>query len=611
MGQDSIPNSLQVSTSKAINTKLMAIDSLIKVDGPTREIARLNIDLAWIYLNREGNAKDAQYYNTIGDSLAQILRDTSLLAETHTILGRIYTRIGYFASSLAFQQKALDYKAALQDTGRMIYSLNLMARAYMSQKKYDQALSFYQRGLTFSKALGLQISFNTNRALSFCYMELGDLKKARYHAEIAQAMVKDGTRRAGRSYLTLARVEVAEGKLQQALGTALKAEDHILKYGAILGRAEVGVLIAEILYRLGRYNKAKEVAGKALEIAKMEDHKVYVLDALKILKGVAENQNDFKAAFQYTTSIQEVSDSFYRQEEMIKSLDFETLYRLKEKEQEIEQLERREQENRQELALRDKQKSILLITLFSSFLLLSTIIWFILYRRNVEQKINQKDKIIHKQKISDLQQKQESIRLKSMIEGQEKERLRLSREIHDGLGGLLSTAKTYLSEKNGSDSNIRKLIDQSCEEVREITNNLAPVALNVLGLEAAIYDLGNKAEIIGLKCNVELHQLHINDPGTSLAVFRIVQELVNNVIKHAKAETLMIQLIQSERDLQILVEDDGIGFIKVEKPNNNMGLRNIESRLSVLGGSMDIESNPGIGTSVNVFIPLNTEYEKN
>ena len=607
IGQETENVSLSSRAEKRIQQKKEVIDSLLKADSSEKKLARIYNDISWIFLNSHGDYKEAEKYNRLGDSLAFLIQDTSLMAESQTIKGRLYMRSGYFASSLETQKVALELKSALRDTGRMAYSINLMARVFFTQKKYKEALDFYMKSVNLVQEAGFtKISFLVLRSMALCNLYLGDIPKAREYIVRAASMVEEGSRKSGRAHLVFAEIEYTEKNYELALSHCKKSEEYLQNKGVRIDVAVVQVLLSRILFQMDQIELSEQKANSAYNLAKLEDHPMVLIDALEILESIASLKNKYKEAHLLNKEIKMVRDSFYSTEDLIKTRDFETLYKLKEKEKEIALLEKEKEENLKDLAVKEKQKAIMGSILLVSSLLLSALLWFLYYKNKKDKVIAQKDHTIQDQKIKELEHEQKTIRLQSMIEGQEKERLRLSQDIHDSLGGLLSTAKTYLSEKNGSDSNIKNIIDQSCEEVREITNNLMPVALKVVGLSGAIEDLASRVEIIGIECETEIHNLNIENENSRLAIYRIVQELVNNVIKHASADKLLIQLIQSDKELHILIEDDGRGF-EIPNESKGRGLKNIESRVELLKGKVDIESFLDKGTSITIDIPISTK----
>lgn len=209
--------------------------------------------------------------------------------------------------------------------------------------------------------------------------------------------------------------------------------------------------------------------------------------------------------------------------------------------------------------------------------------------------------------------------MSAIVSGQEKERKRIAKELHDGLGQYLSAANYNIdtlgfqmkgdTKKEKTVLIIRRIIENSIEELRSISRNLHPRVLENQGLPKAIEGL---CESIGSSKELKI-QTHIDDLDTRLTdsleigLFRIAQELLNNMLKHSKAKNVNLQLVRHSDSLLLLVEDDGIGFESSElvKPGfEGSGIRNITTQSKALNGTCHFDSSPGNGTSVTIEIPL-------
>ncbi|MGH1517142.1 tetratricopeptide repeat-containing sensor histidine kinase [Chryseobacterium sp. JK1] len=204
--------------------------------------------------------------------------------------------------------------------------------------------------------------------------------------------------------------------------------------------------------------------------------------------------------------------------------------------------------------------------------------------------------------------------LTALLEGQEQERGRLARDLHDGLGGLLSGTKLQLSyldphQSETIEKGISKSINQidgAVEELRRVAHNLMPDLLIKYGLEAAIKEFASRMSTNVLNIHTEfINYSNSISEEKQLIVYRIIQELVNNAIKHANTSEIIIQISEEEKVLNITVEDSGNGF---DPASQNMkktaGFHNIESRVQFLKGTMNITSELNIGTSIELQIPI-------
>ncbi len=215
-----------------------------------------------------------------------------------------------------------------------------------------------------------------------------------------------------------------------------------------------------------------------------------------------------------------------------------------------------------------------------------------------------------------------------IIEAQEEERKRVAREIHDGPAQSMSNIviKAEICERlldkdidnaRKELQNLKKVMRDSLQEVRKIIYNLRPMALDDLGLLPTLerYVISFKEET-GI--DVQLRSIAINEeikPVISLAVFRIVQEALNNVLKHAQAKRVSILLEHVNKKLNIIIADNGVGFdtedVKAIEPESTggFGLFSMKERVALLEGEVDIASQIGVGTKITIHIPLMDEGE--
>jgi signal transduction histidine kinase len=204
----------------------------------------------------------------------------------------------------------------------------------------------------------------------------------------------------------------------------------------------------------------------------------------------------------------------------------------------------------------------------------------------------------------------------AILQGQVEERTRLAKDLHDGLGSILSGAKYSFSHMKeslvitGIDGEAfersMSMLDKSISELRRVAHNMMPESLMKFGLDTALRDFCQSIDQSGAirldYLSFEVQETSIPDAAAA-AVYRIVQELVNNILKHAEARTALVQLIRKENTLSITVEDDGKGFdVQTLESSTGIGYLNLRNRVAYLNGTIDIKTEPGGGTSVNIEI---------
>ena len=220
--------------------------------------------------------------------------------------------------------------------------------------------------------------------------------------------------------------------------------------------------------------------------------------------------------------------------------------------------------------------------------------------------ITYQKRLLRKQlELNRVKQDQQKEILRNTIQAQEKERKRIAQDLHDEVGAMLSVVKLNVGriEKQSEDKakkvagETKSYLDEVITQVRGISRSLLPPSLEKLGLFSAIEEMGNwvnKADEVKVECRKSGEPYRI-DVKTELAIFRVVQEMVNNAIKHAQAETIFVN-VRFAGGISVVVCDNGRGFDLHEKMATGLGLKNLESRTEMVGAKFKLKSKPGKGT---------------
>lgn len=354
--------------------------------------------------------------------------------------------------------------------------------------------------------------------------------------------------------------------------------------------------------KTNQYAKAKELLFKALDISKINDYKEARGTISQSLSNVLYAEHDYALASQYQREATRIREEIFTESMAQKHANEEVKFETEKKESQIK-LQTAE----------IRQKNIL-----NYFLIAGTIAFLaisILSYRNYKhrQKLQQA-------KIDELETEKQLTATEAVLKGEEQERTRLAKDLHDGLGGMLSGIKFSLNtvkenlimtpdNAHAFERSI-DMLDSSIKEMRRVAHNMMPEILLKYGLDAALKEFCTEIDRSGVVHvnyqSVGIQQAEIAQT-TSVTIYRIVQELLNNIIKHANAKTVLVQLHQSaqEKLLAVTVEDDGNGFdAELLKQSGGMGWPNIKNRVEFLKGSIDLQSNPGKGTSVMIEINI-------
>lgn len=375
--------------------------------------------------------------------------------------------------------------------------------------------------------------------------------------------------------------------------------------------AEICLALARDYLKIGNAENAQYYLDYAISL-EINDSKLEA-DIYREFSEVYKAKEDYQAAYLYAAQ-------YTQKREEIRNIEKEAALNNVVENSNAEELEKRVNalvEKNDQLDNRVTKSARLSATLGIAILAsLFGIIYIIrVYNRRirVSEIIAKQREEINTQRIIKLQNNMKIQSLSSMVAGQEAERNRIATDLHDSLGGSLSALKLQFEnvvmadQPNGSEGfkNISVLIDNACSEVREIARNLKPSALENIGLVAAIRDLINRYNNhseIDMSLHTDVGELTL-DNDSKLNLYRIFQELINNVIKHADASEVDVQLTKTETDLILKVEDDGKGF-DLETVKKGLGLDSIHSRVNVLMGDLNIDSSPNRGTSIVIHIPV-------
>lgn len=345
------------------------------------------------------------------------------------------------------------------------------------------------------------------------------------------------------------------------------------------------------LYNKKEFPQAREVA---IRLTKLKPFIHLATNRSQIFYGLALTEEELKnipQAYEWFKRYSSLSDSISKSnlENTVNALEIK--FRNVENQKKIAELKTTNE--KVELDAKSNRLINWLLASASSFLLIVIILGFYFYRNNKKLSV----------------QKEQSKITQAMLQGQEDERIRVARDLHDSLGGMLAVVKINLSNLAVEDENkielskIINLVDSSVSELRRIAHNMMPEMLLKLGLEASIRDLCES--LISEKINVYFQCIELSNtiPVTEqISIYRIIQELLANVIKHADAKNVILQCSQNENVFFITIEDDGKGFsvnLPIEK--SGIGLNNIKSRVAYLNGQIEILSKENYpGTSINI-----------
>ncbi|WP_083262482.1 sensor histidine kinase [Roseivirga sp. 4D4] len=380
-------------------------------------------------------------------------------------------------------------------------------------------------------------------------------------------------------------------------------------FGQTRELAELGL----VNYRISQTDSAEYYFLRSLSLADSLGFLDKGLTVMNNLANLYEADGRYEKAIGYYKRYYSGSQSIYRMDYQDRLFEIREQYKTAELELTTER-----QEN--EILRRRRSQAFTVIIAVAIVVAISIWLYVVDQRRKNIKALAAKNDEINKQKIDELLQQQEIASLQGVLEGQETERKRVAIDLHDRLGGILSMVKLHFSavEEKIDPANPTKekfltaseLLDLAAGEVRNISHNMMSGVLAKFGLIPALEDLKSRISETG-KLKVNLYTSNINgslDGEQELQLYRIVQELMSNILKHSEATETNIQLNENEDSVNLIVEDDGVGF-NPEKldVNAGIGLTNLKARVSKLNGTLHIDSGLGAGTTISIDIPVEND----
>jgi two-component system NarL family sensor kinase len=355
-----------------------------------------------------------------------------------------------------------------------------------------------------------------------------------------------------------------------------------------------------------QHNWKKAIAFTEPALAKANNLKIiHLIDhAHKTLADAYEGLGQFKKANEHRKQYSLLRDSLQLVQKLEMMYDMEVKYRISDKDKQIAQNELAIERNESRI----RSKNFWIIAISAGFVLISLI--SILIYRNIYHK-----QTLQAEKFRNLRQEMEIASLQAMVNGEEKERSRIARELHDGIGGTLGAIRTRVSamirkyktvQTNDDFNELMQMLEEASADLRKTAHNLMPEILLQEGLANAstlFCERVRKGHM--LQINTEIWGKVRRLPGdVELTAYRIIQELMHNILKHAGATQALVQIVFHETQLCITVEDNGRGMPAEGTRNEGIGLRTIRERVKLLNGQVDTVSTPGQGTSVYIELDL-------
>ncbi len=587
-----------VNKEKAILYGNKAIELATKINY-SKSIAQAYNDLGIIFYDKENYDSAIALYNKAIE-IRKKLNDELGIAKLYNKIGIVYQKQGVFDKALENQFASLHLFEKFKNDFGTAYALNNIGILNQNLGRFNEAIEYHKRSLAIKEKIkdriGVAGSFVN---IANIYLITQDYKNAEltYLKAIETARelgdkeyLSNALNNIGNLYKITKQYDKAIASITESLDIRKSLEDS---KGIVSCYGNLG----DIYFEKKEYKTADTIFNKALLIGTKavnclpEINKVY-LSYSKLYETIGDSAKALNFYKLYSTT----KDSLYTDQVGSKFAELETKYKT---------LEQNEQIQKQQFQIA-KRNYWIIVT--SGLLILGGLIGYLFYRRKqLQQKNKLQAEVLHQQELA----------TKAVLFAEENERKRIASDLHDGVGQTMSAAKMNLSALQNDLKNIDEnqklafekaiqLVDDSCKEVRSVSHNMMPNALLKSGLANAIREFIHQIDNRIIKIDLYTEGLNEKlDNNTETVLYRVIQESVNNVIKHSGANHLDISLLKDIDGLSVTIEDNGKGFDTTDKHKfEGIGLKNIQSRIHFLKGTVEWQSQVNKGTLVAIHIPI-------
>lgn len=512
---------------------------------------------------------------------------------TELNLGRLYGDKGENVKALQHYQKALKTAETTNDKGSLAHVLKNIGVLYVSWKKLDEAFDYYQRSEQLARAIGdKELIADCQNNKGIVYEQKMEYAKAlvSYKNALQLYTEKNIPGKISMALSNIAIVYKFQKNYPEAISYNFKAITIAEKQNDKWNMAATYNNIGNLYGEMGDYNKAIQYCEKALGIAKEIDAGEIIESTYDSMAEAAVKARDFKKAYEYQKLFSTAMNDFINKENTRQLSELNVKYETEKKQNLI---------NNQKFEIRQKNNWLRFVGILFLISFIAAYFVYKNYRHRQDKKLQEE---IYRQK---------EIESKALFDGEQNERIRIARELHDSVGQMLSLMKMNISaqEKNTESEKIQNLIDKTISEVRTISHNLIPEELN-FGLLPALENLADKINAT----NKTKMEIEIADKVKSvkfqqqneLSIYRIIQELLNNITKHAEATVIQLSIKSPGKNVVFNIRDNGKG-LDVDSISNTSGIgwKNINARIRMMEGNIKVESEAFSGTQIEITLPQN------
>jgi len=547
----------------------------------------------------------AKYYN---NQVIQILKDAKSTEEIRVVayaknnLAANYQVTGQLKKTAELLIENLPRFEKIKDNKLYQVTLENIAVTFNELEDFEKATFYLKKGIEFLNKNNFDAEHKIGNYLTGALITYGqgDLVLMKTYLDQVKSYLDEvgiTSLYSGRYYAYLTWYYVKKKDLKKSRETLAQAEKSLKHLESRTNYYDFYNSQYEVAKLAGDHHGALKASQTLYEMAREDNRASIAARHAKDIALLASKLGDYKTAYTFQQRYSAISDSTKFENMEVEIHDLEISYQTAEKEKRIVLLENEQRE----ATLKSKNQVLLNLVLGIGALTFLLVMLFLFYVLRTHKKNNKK-------RLEEIGRDQELKISQALLEGEDRERIRIARDLHDGIGGTLSGIKLKLSDPAADkELMVQKANEQlgaAIGELRRTARGMMPESLLKNGLETALHDLC--ADLISSEVQIEfqssglLADLSMNN---TVHIYRIVQELLTNAIKHGKAKNILVQLIQEGDTILITVDDNGKGFDPAKMSNvTGIGLKNIQNRVDFLKGKLSIDSDPENGTSVNIEI---------
>ena len=410
--------------------------------------------------------------------------------------------------------------------------------------------------------------------------------------------------------LKLGRLAENEGDYNQAFRLYNETREKGLAAGISVFYFEGTIRVANLFYREKNYEAATAALSIAYVNAIERENLQYQAEILDVQRKSFSATGDYQNAYAVMTQLNNVRNRINEQQQRRTSKELEIQYETLQKEKEILALQEDQIQKESELKKQRTIKNAFLIGFLVILIPIIALLYTYYQKIQAQSELTRKQEEINNQKVTALKREQELNLIKAAIEGQDEERKRIAQELHDSIGGNLAGIKLQLSSLSEGSEKLKAIngqLDETYQLVRDISHTLIPKKFKQNAFTELVQEYVASISKTG-ELQVDFHPypeeiINTIDENIQMELFKIIQELMTNTLKHANAKKIDINLSYIDHELTLLFEDNGKGFDATHS-TKGIGFENIRSRVDALNGLLHIDSAINRGTVVSIEIPI-------